>query len=64
MAQKEDYITFSIRIPVTICNQIDAQARVTRRSRSMQCLNLIETALDIQALRNEKLKAELKESGA
>ena len=62
MGQKDEYVTFSLRIPKSICNQIDAQAELTRRSRNMQCLHLLEIALDVQALRNEKLKQEISQN--
>lgn len=59
MSLENDLVSCSVRIPEKICRQIDAQARVTRRSRNAQIIQLLEIALDIQAARDAKLLAEM-----
>lgn len=58
MSTENGYVTFSLRIPVELCNQVDMQAHILKRSRNKQVWHLIEMALDIQAARDKKLQAE------
>lgn len=37
---------FTIRIPVTLAEQIEARAEVTHRSRNQEIVHLLETAID------------------
>lgn len=58
MTVENGYVTFSIRIPASICDQVDHQAQVLKRSRNKQVWCLLEMALDLQAARDKKLQAE------
>lgn len=55
MSVENGWVTFSIRIPQSLATQVDAQAKVLKRSRNMQVTALLELALDVQAARDRKL---------
>lgn len=59
MAIENELTTFSIRIPKSLCDQIEARKRVSKRSRNGEITLLLETAIDILVARDKKLQQEL-----
>jgi hypothetical protein len=56
MAVENDLTTFSIRIPRSLCDQIEARKKVSKRSRNGEITLLLETAIDILVARDKRLQ--------
>lgn len=58
MLTENDMKVFSIRIPATLSDQIDARKKLHHRSRNAEIQLLLEMALDIAVARDLKLAKE------
>lgn len=58
MSIENELKTFSIRLPVGMCAEVDELAKGARRTRNAEITNLIEIALRVTKAREQKLKQE------
>lgn len=56
MAIENNLKTFSVRLPVEICDDIDLRSKDARRTRNAEITNLLEIALNTLKIREAKLK--------
>ena len=56
MPVENELTTFSIRIPKSICDQIDFRKQFSRRSRNGEVTFLLQTALDVLIARDKRLQ--------
>ncbi len=55
MARENGLAVFSLRLPESLADQIDARAAVSRRTRNAEIVLLLEQAVDLNVARDKKM---------